>query len=126
VVKDSSLLKKLARVKESGAEMLEEATLGIVICADEQRSTAWIEDASIAAEHIQLASTALGLGACWVQIRGRMHNEKMTAEEYVKRLLKIPEHIRVLSIIALGYPAESKSPHNKKEIMRDRIHWNVY
>jgi nitroreductase len=106
--------------------MLEEASVGVVVCADENKSTVWIEDASIAAEHIQLASTALGLGACWIQIRRRMYNENMSSEEYLRNLLGIPKHIRVLCIIALGYPSESKPPHQKEEVIENRIHWNRY
>lgn len=62
VVDDRDLLKKLSKAK-LGASGLATASVGIVVIADESRSDVWIEDASIAAEHIQLTAVALGLGS---------------------------------------------------------------
>lgn len=45
------------------ASGLATAPLAIVVTADESLSDVWIEDASIAAEHIQLAAFDLGLSA---------------------------------------------------------------
>ncbi len=59
VVDERELLKKLSKAK-LGASGLATASVGIVVTADESRSDVWIEDASIAAEHIQLAAVALG------------------------------------------------------------------
>ncbi|ASJ07289.1 nitroreductase family protein [Thermococcus pacificus] len=110
VVDDKEKLKALSKAK-LGASGLATAPLAIVITADESRSDVWIEDASIAAEHIHLASFALGLSSFWVQIRNRVHSEDKTAEDYVRELLNIPENYRVLCIIGIGYPAEKKPPH---------------
>jgi nitroreductase len=123
VVKDRELIKALANTRRA-TKFLETAPLAIVVCAEE--TSAWVEDASIAAEHIQLAATALGLGACWGHVRDRMHNENESAEDYVKRLLNIPQEIRVLCIIGVGYPAEQKEGHSEREIMWERVHLNKF
>ena len=58
-------------------------------------------DSAIATEHIVLAATALGLGTCWI---GMLENDK------VHQLLNLPEEIRVVRLLALGYPAQSPPP----------------
>ncbi|WP_010479734.1 nitroreductase family protein [Thermococcus zilligii] len=113
VVDDREKLRALSKAKP-GASGLATAPLAIVVTADGSRSDVWIEDASIAAEHIHLASFALGLGSFWVQIRNRVHSGDKTAEDYVRELLNIPENYRVLCIIGVGYPAEEKPPHGEE------------
>lgn len=125
VVDDGDLIKKLAQTRPA-LRFLETAPLAIVVCGDENISSAWVFDASIAAEHIQLAATALGLGACWGHVLDRMHSEEKSAEEYIRELLGIPRHIRILCVIGIGYPAEEKPSHSEKEIMPDRVHYNRF
>jgi len=125
-ITDPNLLAKLSGAKPHGATFLKDAQLGIVVCADPEKSDVWVEDASIAAIFIQLAATYLELGSCWIQIRDRMHDETRTAEAYIADQLNIPSHLKVGSMIAIGYPAESKSPHPKEELQNEKIHLNQY
>jgi len=125
VVEEEELIKKLSKTRKA-LEFLETAPLAIVVCGDEEISSAWVFDASIAAEHIQLAATTLGLGACWGHVLDRMHNEEKSAEDYVRELLGIPGHIRVLCVIGIGYPAEEKPEHSEEEIMWNRVHLNRF
>ena len=125
VVDDRGIIQKLANTRRA-LRFLETAPLAIVVCGDENISSAWVFDASIAAEHIQLAATALGLGACWGHVLGRQHSEEKSAEDYVRELLGIPEHIRILCVIGIGYPAEDKEEHKEEEIMWNRVHWNRF
>lgn len=125
VVDDKEKLEALSRAK-LGASGLKTAPLAIVVAADESRSDVWIEDASIAAEHIHLASYALGLASFWVQIRNRMHDETKTAEEYVRELLNIPENYRVLCIIGVGYPGEKKGSHGDEVFEWEKVSHNEF
>jgi nitroreductase len=86
----------------------------------------WIEDASIASIFIHLAAAALDLGSCWIQIRERKHTDTLTAEAYIAKVLNLPPHLKVDSIIAIGYPAESKSAHPKERLPYDKISLNNY
>jgi len=119
IVKDPLLKMELSKAtpwsKPAGS-----APVVIVVLAEEL-SEKWIEDCSVAAEHIQLAATAFGLGSCWIQIRGNSHGDE-PAENYVKRLLNIPEKYRVECLIALGYPAEEKAPHTEEKVRWDRVY----
>ncbi len=125
VVDDPQLLDKLAESK-AGAQGIRNAPLAIVVAVDEEIDDVWIEDGAIAAEHIQLAAFALGLSSFWVQIRKREHKRGVSAEEFVKELLRIPENYRVLCIVAVGYPAERKSPHGMDVMEWEKVRHNLF
>ena len=126
VVTDRAVLDKLSKSKPHGATFLQNAPLGIVVCANPEKSGVWAEDASIAAIFIQLAAESLGLGSCWIQLRERMHDEKKTSEAYVSEVLQIPGGMKVECIVAIGYPDESKPPHGKEDLEVHKIHMNLY
>ncbi len=126
VVTDSVLLEKLSKAKPHGASFLKDASLGIAVCADPEKCDVWIEDASIASIYIHLAAESMELGSCWIQIRKRMHDQTKTAEQYIRELLNIPENFNVESMIAIGYPAEIKSPHSKEDLQYEKVHYNLY
>ena len=63
-VTDQSLLEKLSRAKPHGSAFLKNAPLGIVVCADPDKSDIWIEDSSIAAIFLHLAAESIGLASC--------------------------------------------------------------
>jgi len=126
LVDDEELLKRLAKAKEHGSSFLKDAALGIVVCGDETKSDVWVEDCSIASIVAQLTAQSLGLGSCWIQIRKRSHSPEKTAEEYIRELLGIPQHLKVEAIISMGYPAETKRPVPRDELESDKIHYNRY
>lgn len=125
-VVDRELLKQLALCKPHGAKFLEHAALGIVICADEQKSDVWIEDCSIASILLQMVAQSIGLGSCWIQIRKRAYDETTTSEDYIKGLLNLPGNMKVESIISLGYPAEKREPVPKEQLKYEKIRLNSY
>lgn len=123
-VTDKELLQKLSQCREHSSQFLAGAPLGIVVIADPEACDVWIEDASIASIIIQLSAKSLGLGSCWIQVRERFHPDNTKAEDYIKGVLGIPEKYSVESIIAIGYPAEQKKPHDENELLYDKIHFN--
>jgi len=120
-VDDRELLGKLTRCKLHGASFLQQAALGIVVCGDSNTSDTWIEDCSIASILVQMVAHSIGLGSCWIQIRLRPHDGEHSAEQYVQDLLHIPEHVRVESIISIGYPAENKESIPNENLKYDKI-----
>jgi nitroreductase len=125
-VTDPEMLESLSRAKPHGSSFLKSAPLGIVVCADQEKSDVWVEDASITTIFIQLAAESLGLGSCWIQIRKRQHDDMQTAENYIADLLNIPADLNVESMIAIGYPAEKKNPHTRDSLQDDKIHINRF
>ncbi len=126
VVKDEGLLEQLSKSKNAGSSFLKNAPLGIMVIGDSSMTDVWIEDTAIASTVILLTAEAMGLGACWVQIRERKHNDEVTAEEYIKKLLNLPENKRVEAIISIGYPAEEKAPHKDEDLKYDRVYFDKY
>ena len=125
-VDDRELLKQLALCKPHGAKFLDGAALGIVVCADGQKSDVWVEDCSIASILVQMAAQSIGLGSCWIQIRNRMFDEDTTSEDYIKDLLNMPDHVKVESIIAIGYPAEKRDPVSQGSLKYEKVRVNSY
>jgi nitroreductase len=123
-VDDRGLLTELARSKPHGASFLAGAALGVVVCADAGKSDTWIEDCAIASIILQLMAQSLGLGSCWVQIRGRDHADGMPAEEHIRKLLGLPENLAVESIMSIGYPAEEKAGVPKGSLKMEKIRRN--
>jgi nitroreductase len=83
-------------------EWFKTASTCIVICTDHSRS--WKRgdgkdhadiDAAIAADHITLAATSIGLATCWVC----NFNRSKLAE-----VLNLPDHIEPVILLPLGYP----------------------
>jgi nitroreductase len=126
VVDDKPLIEALASAKSAGSAFLAGAPLAIVVCAETAKSDVWIEDASIASTMILLAAESLDLGACWIQIRKRQHNDETSAEAFIRESLNLPDKIAVLCIIAIGYPDESKPGRSKSELLYKQVHKNVF
>ncbi len=126
VVDRQDILERLSNAKPHGSSFLKEAPLGIVVCADENITDVWVEDASIATIFIQLAAQALGLGSCWIQIRKREHNKEISAESYIKEILSLPENFKVESMVAIGYPDQDKKPHSRDSLEMEKIFWNGF
>ncbi|MBW8327425.1 MAG: nitroreductase family protein [Prolixibacteraceae bacterium] len=125
-VDDQELIQKLSQSKPSGAGALHTAQLAVVVLAKETQTVAWIEDSSIASIILQLTAHALQLGSCWIQIRGREHSEEKSSETFVRETLNIPDGLRVLSIVALGYTQRTHEGRPIEELKFEKIHRNGF
>ena len=102
---------KRKRIAKSGrfAGFLEESPVVIVGCGDRKASPKWhVVDVAIAMQNMVLAATAEGLGTCWI---GSFN------EGLVRRLLKIPERLKVVALLAVGYPRK------KPDLMAKIVHF---
>ncbi len=126
VIDDPETIARLSRSKLHGSSFLSNAPLAAAVLGIPKESDVWIEDASIAASNLLLAAEDLGLGACWIQIRLREAQNGQTSEEFVKETLHIPEDRSVEAIIALGYPAEEKSPVSLETLQWEKVSYNKY
>ncbi len=126
VVDDAGLLSQLSTSKPHGACLLKYAPLAIVVTGDKSRSDVWIEDCSIASIMIQLAAEGLGLGSCWVQIHRRYYNDETTADEFIRELLDIPNHLEVLSIVGIGHKSADRPILTEKVTDWGKVKRNNY
>lgn len=121
-VDDPDTIGKLAQCKPAGATPLNNCALAIVVGADKSVSEPWIEDASIAATLMQVQITALDLGSCWIQVRGRQHSDDTSAEDYIRDLLGIPENIGIVCVLSIGHSAEERPLQNVDKLCWDHVH----
>lgn len=124
VVRDEARRQQLSGVHQ-WASFCTQSPVVLVFCAEESRSPHWwIEDLSAAVENALIQASALGLGTCWIGIRGGGPGHGLRSEEHVRKACNIPESIRVLAIVTLGYPASS--PHAKQPGPMDNVHYESW
>ncbi|SDO72921.1 nitroreductase family protein [Desulforhopalus singaporensis] len=126
VVENPETIKRLAEAKPHGAGFLKNAPLAVAVCARESKSDVWVEDCAIAALNIHLAAADLGLGSCWIQIRKREHDGQLSAEQFVKSQLSLDDDMRVLAIVAIGYPKEEKPGRDYSTLLFDHVSYEKY
>jgi len=101
VVRDPDLRAKLADAA-NGQKFVGEAPVVIVACAetDQHRmpcgEMSYPIDVAISLDHMSLKAVEEGLGTCWI---GAFN------QEAVKKLLGIPDDVRVVELMPLGHPA---------------------
>ncbi|MBN2070314.1 MAG: nitroreductase family protein [Candidatus Krumholzibacteriota bacterium] len=114
-VTDREVLDSLAEAHPHG-KMLFEATAAIAVCAETAISPDyWVQDCAAATENILVAATGLGLGSVWLGCHPR--EERVSA---IKKVLDIPDGTGILSLIAIGHPAEEKQPRTQYD--EERVH----
>jgi nitroreductase len=94
-------------------KMLAEAPVGIIVCGDRKAAHKseegyMVQDCIAALENLLLGAHALGLGCCWL---GVYPNEDR--QTHIAGILGLPQGTEAVAAIALGYPAESKSPRTR-------------
>ena len=73
-------------------------------------------DVAIAIDHMTLQAAAEGLGTCWI---GAFY------EEPARKILGIPEKIRVVELLTVGYPADK--PRQRKRLpLKELVHWETW
>ena len=96
-----------------------EAPLLIVLCGDARNRIYrrfLHEDVGLAGSQIMLQAKALGLGTCWI---GAMDRGAIAA------VLKVPDHMEIVGLLTVGFPAEDPPPTPRKPLARI-VHYDVY
>lgn len=100
------------------AGFLSQAACGIAVVVDETASTHPVEDGAAATQNMLLEAHSLGLGACWIGVYGGAR------EANAKKALNVPPDERLISIIAIGHPAES--PHKTRKPLAELVFTDEY
>jgi nitroreductase len=102
-----------------------EAPVAITVCSDQQdmesipeaiRPLEDAENVAMAVQNMLLVAHSLGLGACAVgsfSVRG------------IIELLELPDYIRPILLVSLGFPAGHSTPPKRKELSRI-VFWERY
>ena len=103
VVDNKADLEKLSDAKDLGGAFIKDAAMAIVVLGDPMQNDCWVEDGSIAAITMQYQAEELGIGSCWVQMRGRGLSDGTTADMVIQGVLGIPENLSCLCVLALEH-----------------------
>jgi nitroreductase len=122
VVDDKTDIEKLADAKNLGSQFMKGAPLAVVVLGDPMRNDCWVEDGSIAAISMQYQAEELGLGSCWVQMRGRGLDDGTPADEVIRGILDIPTNYSVLCVVAFGHKADERKPQNEDSLKWENVH----
>jgi len=117
VVKDKKLKEEL--VVATAHDSIAQAQVLIVVTVDPSIDLLHhIEDGAIATQNMALAAYSLGLGCFWIGVLS-------TASEIkIKEILGIPATHRVISVLPIGYPAES--PKKGRKELKEIVHYEKY
>ena len=126
VVDDKLDLEKLADAKNMGSQFLKDAPVAIVVLGDPMQNDCWVEDGSIAAISMQYQAEDLGLGSCWIQMRGRGLSDGTSADTVIRGILDLPENLCVLCVLAIGHKADARKPQNEDKLKWENVHLNRY
>jgi len=105
---------------------IEEAPVVIVVCANENRSSQGygirgktlycLQDTAASIQNFLLTAYSLGLGTCWI---GAFQ------EEETREILKIPQGIKPVALIPVGYSAEAPSPPSRRPL-KQIVHYETF
>lgn len=116
VTSDKGILKKICDMCPNGPFIKDASHLIAVFSKDTKY---YIEDCSAATENMLLAIEALGLGGCWVA------GDKKPYVEDIRKIFKVPEGYKLVSMVSVGYPKNTEKPHPKRPI-KEVLHWEKY
>jgi len=125
-VDDKLDLEKLSDAKAMGGQFLRDAALAVVVLGDPLENDCWVEDGSIAAISMQYQAEDLGLGSCWVQMRGRGLSDGTSADTVIRGILDIPDNLNVLCVVAFGHKADERQPQNEDKLKWENVHIGRY
>nr|MBC7243743.1 nitroreductase family protein [Chloroflexota bacterium] len=112
-----SALAESARIAGIVPRHVARAPVLIALCGDERRSSWYVHDCCLASQNLMLVAKALGLGTCWI---GAFD------EERVAEVLALPEGVRVVGLITLGYPVHAEQKPTPRLPLQQIVHWEGF
>ncbi len=107
VLKDAQIRRQLAEAIPNG-KFLAEAPSGVAVVVSPQSSKHPEQEGAAATENMLLGAHALGLGTCWISVRGT------DCEENAKKILQIPDDEWFISVVSIGHPMEAPQKGRKE------------
>lgn len=123
VVKDQDTRIRLMEASH-GQDQVAQAPVNIVVCFNREKNVRYGErgetlycgqESGGAILNMMLMAHSLGLGTCWIGAFG---------EKEASEILGIPDHVRPVAIITLGYPSEDGS--SKRRDPEELVHVEKY
>jgi nitroreductase len=122
VVTEPSMLEKVRSAMTFGKF---NAPVAIIVCGNLSivrrplSGQFWVQDCSAATQNILVAAVSLGLGTVWCGV----HSIHVFTKR-ISKVLGLPEHVKPLNVIYVGYPDQDKPA--RTQYNAGRVHWQTY
>jgi nitroreductase len=122
VVTEPSMLEKVRGAMTFGKF---NAPVAIIVCGNLSivrrplSGQFWVQDCSAATQNILVAAVSLGLGTVWCGVHP-IH----VITKRISKVLGLPEHVKPLNVIYVGYPDQDKPA--RTQYNAGRVHWQTY
>lgn len=118
VVRDQAKRKQLADAHAYGRFMAESPVVIVVLGDQSKHPKYYLADPHNAVQNMLLAAYSLGLGTCWMGVRDT------DIEPQFRELLGIPENLRVICSVSVGYPDQKRE--SSRQDFSSLISWETY
>ncbi|MFA5345994.1 MAG: nitroreductase family protein [Candidatus Omnitrophota bacterium] len=118
VITEAQTLKKIGELAENARFMASAKACIAIFCS---ATKYYLEDGCSATVNILNAATALGIGSCWVAGDKKPYCKEVTG------LLGISPGLKLVSLIALGYPVgQNCFKFADKRSLKEVLHWEKF
>ena len=96
-------------------DMFAEASVNIVVCGvpkESFRMRTYVQDCAVTTQNMLLMAHALRLGSVYINF-DRPEHEDLVMQ--IQKLLEVPEDVKIMAILPLGYPDEQPTAPPRKE-----------
>jgi len=118
IVTDAEKRKKLAKFHPYGKFVTESPVVFVPLTDPNVHPKYHISDTALATLQFMIEAHSLNLGTCWAGVIGTEFEPK------IKDLLKIPDHLNVLALVAVGYANETCN--SKRKPLESLVHNESY
>ena len=118
IVRDKATRAQLAELHPYGKFMADSPVVFVPLGDPERHTKYWHSDTAVAIQNFLLAAHAQGLGTCWAGVVGASFEKDM------KKVLSIPENLRIIATVAVGYPTER--PTKERQSLEDLVSYEKY
>ncbi len=118
VVRDPKIRKKLAEAHPHGRWMDQSPVVIVALGDPEKHPKYHLCDPHNAVQNMLLAAFSLGLATCWMGVRDA------SAEPEFREILDIPENLRVVCAVSIGYSDVDRS--SSRQPIESIVSWDKY
>ena len=118
IVEDEVMRKKFSEIHPYAKFVAESPVVFVPLTNPEIHPKYHMSDTGLAIQNFMLQAHAEGLGTCWAGVIGT------SFEPELKKLLKVPDKLNVMALVAVGYPDQKRDSSRKK--LEEIVHWESY
>ncbi len=118
IVKNEEVRKNLAKIHPYAKYVAQSPVVFVPLTNPEIHQKYHHSDTALATLQFMIEAHSLGLGTCWA---GTIDTD---FEPEIKDLLKIPEHLKVLALVAVGYSDQTRTSSRKS--LDSLVHYEKY